>query len=132
MAQQLTQTMSAARPRQQPAARSPWATIVLYVVLVAIALVFVVPLLWPILRSFEPDLLVTAPPAGADFTHLTTGNYRELFGGNVQILGSVLNSVIVTLGSVALTGVLSTLGGYGFGGSASAASQRSLFSSCPP
>lgn len=115
MALQLTRSRSAAGGRQTQAARPPWASIGVYVVLVAVALVFVVPLLWPILRSFEPNLLVTAPPSGADFTHLTLGNYRALFGGNVHILGSVLNSVVVTLGAVALTCVLSTLGGYGFG-----------------
>jgi multiple sugar transport system permease protein len=115
MAEQLTRSRIAVRRRQQPASRAPWGHIGLYVVLVAVALVFVVPLLWPILRSFEPDLLVTAPPAGKDFTHLTLGNYRALFGGNVQILGSVLNSAVVALGSVVLTCVLSTLGGYGFG-----------------
>lgn len=115
MAEQLTRSRTAVRRRAQPTARAPWGSIGLYVVLVAVALVFVIPLLWPILRSFEPDLLVTAPPAGADFTRLTVGNYHALFGGNVQILGSVLNSAVVALGSVALTCVLATLGGYGFG-----------------
>jgi multiple sugar transport system permease protein len=114
MAEQLTQSLSAVRARQgEP--RSPWASVGIYVVLVTIALIFVVPLIWPILRSFEPNLLVTAPPSGADFTHLTIGNYKSLFGGNVQILGSVLNSAFVAVGSVVLTCLLSTLGGYGFG-----------------
>jgi multiple sugar transport system permease protein len=118
MAQPLTQPLTTRRVRPQKRRqkiRSPWASIGIYVVLVAVALVFVVPLLWPILRSFEPNLLVTGAPSTEDFTHLTVGNYQALFGGNVKILGNVLNSMLVTLGSVVLTGVLSTLGGYGFG-----------------
>ena len=79
------------------------------------ALVFVVPLLWPVLRSFEPQSLVTAPPSAQDFTHLTLANYRLLFGGSIGILRYMLNSGIVVLGTILLTTVLATLGGLGFG-----------------
>jgi multiple sugar transport system permease protein len=102
------------RDRQRPVNRAKAGTGV-YVILVAVALVFLVPLLWPILRSFEPASLITAAPSGRDFTSLTIGNYRALFGGEVHILRYVLNSALVTLGSVILTAVLSTLGGLGFG-----------------
>jgi multiple sugar transport system permease protein len=86
-----------------------------YVVLVMMALVFVVPLLWPVLRSFEPQSLVTAPPSAQDFTHLTLANYRLLFGGSIGILRYMLNSGIVVLGTILLTTVLATLAGLGFG-----------------
>lgn len=59
---------AAKRRERRSGRRRPVASTLLYVVLVAAALVFVVPLLWPILRSFEPASLVTAPPTGRDFT----------------------------------------------------------------
>ncbi len=99
------------RARQQ----RPVASTACYVLLVVVALVFVVPLLWPILRSFEPESLVTAAPSGQDFTHLTVANYRLLFSGSVDILRYVLNSAIVAIGAVVLTGLLATLAGMGFG-----------------
>lgn len=86
----------------------------IYAILVAMSLVFLVPLLWPILRSFEPGYLVTAPPSSQDFTHLTLANFRLLFGGSVHILHYFLNSCIVVVGTIALTILLSTLAGLGF------------------
>jgi multiple sugar transport system permease protein len=93
----------------------PVANTLFYLLLTVAALVFVVPLLWPILRSFEPQSLVTAPPAGRDFTHLTLGNYRILFGGGIDVLRYAVNSAIVALGTVVLTCALATLAGMGFG-----------------
>ena len=86
----------------------------IYAILVTMSLVFLVPLLWPILRSFEPGYLVTAPPSSQDFTHLTLANFRLLFGGSVHILRYFLNSCIVVLGTIALTVFLSVLAGLGF------------------
>lgn len=94
--------------------RRPLAGAGVYAVLVAVALLFVVPLLWPIFRSFEPGYLVTAPPSSQDFTHLTLANFRLLFGGNVHILRYFLNSCIVVLGTIVLTVALATLAGLGF------------------
>jgi multiple sugar transport system permease protein len=92
----------------------PFAGAGIYALLVAVSLLFVVPLLWPILRSFEPASLVTAPPSAEDFTHLTLANFRLLLGGSVHVLRYLLNSCIVVLGTIALTVVLSTLAGLGF------------------
>lgn len=105
---------AARRREKRPSRQRPVASTLFYVLLVAVALVFVVPLVWPIIRSFEPQSLVTAPPAGRDFTQLTVQNYRLLFGGSVHVLRYVLNSAIVALGTVLLTCVLATLAGAGF------------------
>lgn len=101
--------------RRKASGPRPVANTLFYLLLVVVALVFVVPLLWPILRSFEPQSLVTAPPTGRDFTQLTLGNYRTLFGSGIGVLRYALNSAIVALGTVLLTCVLATLAGMGFG-----------------
>jgi multiple sugar transport system permease protein len=110
-----TTRRTAKRRGKRSGRQRPVASTLSYVLLVAVALVFVVPLLWPILRSFEPQSLVTAPPTGRDFTQLTLQNYRLLFGGSVHVLRYALNSAIVALGTVLLTCLLSTLAGMGFG-----------------
>jgi multiple sugar transport system permease protein len=109
------QTTAARVQRRIPKRQHPAASTLFYVLLVMVALVFVVPLLWPIFRSFEPNLLVTAAPSGQDFSHLTLANYRLLFSGSVDIFRYVLNSAIVTVGAAVLTCFLATLAGMGFG-----------------
>lgn len=80
-----------------------------------LGLVFVAPLLWAVLRSFEPPSLVTAPPSSVDFQRLTVANYRGLISGSVHILRYVGNSVAVAVATSLLTAVIATLAGYGFG-----------------
>jgi multiple sugar transport system permease protein len=82
---------------------------------VAISAVFVLPLLWEILRSFQPESTVTNPPSSASFTHLTFANYTTLLSGQDDILRNVINSLIVGALTAVLTAVLATLAGYGFG-----------------
>jgi multiple sugar transport system permease protein len=82
---------------------------------VAISAVFVLPLLWEVLRSFQPESTVTNPPSSASFTHLTFANYTTLLSGQDDILRNVINSLIVGALTAVLTAVLATLAGYGFG-----------------
>jgi multiple sugar transport system permease protein len=86
-----------------------------YLYLVAgtvLALLFVLPLLWVIVRSLEPPVLTGQAPQAADFTHLTVSNYSTLLITD-NVLINVLNSLIVALGTAALTVLVSTLAGYG-------------------
>lgn len=75
--------------------------------------VFVVPLVWAVLRSLQPTDLVTAAPSGRDFSHLTFANYSGIFGGSIDLWRNVANSLIVALGAGALVTVVATLAGYG-------------------
>jgi multiple sugar transport system permease protein len=77
------------------------------------ALLFLLPLAWAVLRSFMPENLVTQAPSGADFSHLTAGNYSGLIKAN-NILHYALNSLLVACGTAALTAVVTTMAGYGF------------------
>ncbi|HXW81421.1 MAG TPA: carbohydrate ABC transporter permease [Acidimicrobiales bacterium] len=79
----------------------------------ALALLFVLPLLWVIVRSLEPPVLSTEAPQAADFTHLTVSNYSALLGPAEDVLVNVGNSLIAGLGTAALTVVACTLAGYG-------------------
>lgn len=79
-----------------------------------ISIIFLLPLLWAILRSLQPASSITAAPSWSDFTDLTTSNYADLFAGQIHLWRYVLNSLIVSIGTGVLVAVLSTLAGYGF------------------
>jgi multiple sugar transport system permease protein len=88
----------------------------LYIVAgVLISAVFVVPLLWETFRSLQPESTVSNPPSAASFSHLTFANYRTLLSGQDDIIRNVMNSLIVAVLTAALTAVVSTMAGYGFG-----------------
>ena len=78
------------------------------------SLVFVIPLAWAILRSFQPSSLITAKPQWSDFTSFTVSNYTDLLGGQIRLWRYVVNSLIVSTGTAILVALLSTLAGYGF------------------
>ncbi len=86
-----------------------WAYLVVGVML---AFVFILPLVWSVLRSFQPADLASAKPQAADFTHFTLGNYKAVFGVD-HIFVNVLNSLIAAIGTALLTMVVATLAGYG-------------------
>lgn len=79
-----------------------------------VAAIFVVPLLWEVLRSFEGTGAIVSPPSLKNFEHLGIANYTKLLEGD-HILRNVLNSLIVAITTAALTAVVATLAGYGFG-----------------
>jgi len=81
----------------------------------AVSAVFVVPLLWEIFRSLQPESTVTTPPSGASFSHLTLANYKTLLSGQDDIIRNLVNSLIVGVLTAALTALVSLLAGYGFG-----------------
>jgi multiple sugar transport system permease protein len=82
---------------------------------VAISAVFVAPLAWEILRSFQPESAISAAPSASSFGHLTLGNYRTLLSGQDDIVRNVVNSLIVSVVATLATSVLATLAGYGLG-----------------
>jgi multiple sugar transport system permease protein len=78
-----------------------------------LAIVFLLPIVWAILRSFQPSSLSALKPQSRDFTHMTLDNYRAISHGTVDVLPNLLNSLIVGIGSAVLTTVVATLAGYG-------------------
>jgi multiple sugar transport system permease protein len=100
-------------PEEHPESRT--ARTIYAVVGIILAALFIAPLVWAVLRSFETEAAITSAPKISDFTHLTISNYQQLIGGTIHILHYVGNSLIVAVGTAVLTGVLATAAGYGFG-----------------
>ena len=80
---------------------------------VAFALLWITPLVWVFMLSFKPneflmvhtDILFSPP--------FTLKNYRDIIGTSL-VFGWIVNSLIVSLATTALTLVLASLAGYGF------------------
>lgn len=87
----------------------------LYVVAAALAVVvFVVPLLWALIRSLQPSTTITAAPDLHTFFRLSLTNFRGILTQG-HIARAVGNSALVALSTALLTTVLATAAGYGFG-----------------
>ena len=93
-------------------ARVKW---LLYMLAFLLSLVvFIVPLLWAMMRSVQPNEVITAPPEASTFFDFSLVNFSGL-GSVGSIPRAVANSVIVALGAAALTALVATAAGYGFG-----------------
>ena len=89
--------------------------IVLYVLAGVLSfVVFLVPLAWALLRSMQPGEVITAAPDSSTFFDLTLDNFTSLSGIG-SIPRSIVNSLIVSIGTALLTTALATAAGYGFG-----------------
>ena len=77
-----------------------------------LALAFTLPLVWVVMRSLQPATLGGEAPQTADFTHLTSENYRAVFTQE-HILVNVSNSLITGIATAVLTTFVATLSGYG-------------------
>ena len=93
--------------------REPRVRVALYVVGgVLAAVVFVAPLTVAVIRSLQPNAVITAAP-DSRFLHLTLANFGTILH-QPQLYRAILNSLIVSVGAAVLTSVLATLAGYGF------------------
>jgi multiple sugar transport system permease protein len=101
-------------PAGAPSWRNRTGLIAYLVVGSILSFIFLLPLIWAVIRSFLPESLVTSAPSAADFSHLTFSNYTQLAGGQIDILHNAANSLIVAAGTALLTAVVATLAGYGF------------------
>jgi multiple sugar transport system permease protein len=102
-------------PTPAPPRDEPQVKIFLYVLAAVLSLiVFVTPLVWALLRSLQPNAVITTAPSRATFLHLTTADFRHLSAvGNIP--RATANSLVVATGTAVLTALLATAAGYGFG-----------------
>lgn len=116
-----TATRTDPLPRQRstdPARRGKrptGATAAYWITGTVLAVVFVGPLAWAVVRSLQPGPSIAEPLAHNAFSELGFGNYTQLFSGQIDLLRYVGNSLIVSVGTAVLTALLATLAGYGFG-----------------
>ncbi|MFC7375066.1 carbohydrate ABC transporter permease [Brachybacterium sp. GCM10030267] len=78
------------------------------------ALIFTVPLAWSILRAFQPNDVILGTPGLGEMFDLTGENFAIFLSGEATMWRPVVNSIVVSLSTAALTAVVATLGGYGF------------------
>lgn len=101
----------------QPKDRSTRETTVkltLYIVGGVLAgLMFAAPLAFALVRSLQPNEVIVDAPQMSTFFEWSLANFREL-AGQSELGRSVINSLIVSLSTAALTAFLATLAGYGF------------------
>jgi multiple sugar transport system permease protein len=89
--------------------------IVLYATAALLAvIVFLVPLVWALMRSLQPNATITSPPKLSTFFDLTFDNFRGI-ADQGHIPRAIANSLIVSGGTAILTTALATAAGYGFG-----------------
>jgi alpha-glucoside transport system permease protein len=104
-------------PSRSAAARkklsSPWASLAAIV----IAVLWTIPTFGLFLSSFRPERDVQRTGWWTFFTNpdITFDNYADvLFGGNQPLIGFFVNSILITLPSVAIPITLATMAAYGF------------------
>ncbi|MBV9855611.1 MAG: carbohydrate ABC transporter permease [Streptosporangiaceae bacterium] len=111
----MTSVAAPAGGAQGKQARSRSSTIIYVSTGTVLSILFLLPLVWAVLRSFMQPSDITAAPSARAFGHLTVANYSGLITGSIHILRYVGNSVLVAGGTAVLTAVLATLAGYGLG-----------------
>ena len=80
---------------------------------IALALLWITPLVWVFMLSFKPNDFLMAHTDILFSPPFTFKNYQDILGTSA-VFGWITNSLIVSLGSTFLTLVLASLAGYGF------------------
>lgn len=102
---------AATQPSPETAA---WKTVLLYAVWIALAVLFLVPMVWSVANSFKPAAAALADPVSLFSNAFSIENYRRLehVGAGWYVYAG--NSIMVALGTVALTVGVAVPAGYGF------------------
>ena len=85
-----------------------------YATNIVLALIFAFPVAWTVLRSFQTVSTAAKGLGKGMFDNLTTANYSALQDSGTSLWSYTFNSVILAVGTMALTTLLATLAGYGF------------------
>ncbi|MDY7027900.1 MAG: carbohydrate ABC transporter permease [Spirochaetota bacterium] len=89
--------------------------VIVTVFLMLITAMVLVPFIWMIFMSFRTTGAILENPYGFPETFRIQNYTQLLFSPRIHFYTYFLNSVVVTLGAMLITLVLSTMGGYGFG-----------------
>lgn len=91
-----------------------WVTVAYYAISLVLTFMFLFPIAWSILTSFETSAEAMASPPRYWPSRFSLENYRELANFGEGITRYLWNSGSIALMTVAATLVISTLAGYGF------------------
>lgn len=94
--------------------RIPWRQVALYGLTVVLIVFVIFPMLWAFSSSFKDFEEVFQNASALIPERPTWDNYRFLFEKLPYFPQQIVNSAIVTVGSVLLTALLATMMGYGF------------------
>lgn len=92
--------------------RAPMSSVGFVVVGSLLALLFLVPILYILFRSFLPASADADGLGWNSLLSLTAANYARIFDPSVGLSTYVTNSLIVAVSTAVLTGVIATLAGY--------------------
>jgi multiple sugar transport system permease protein len=84
-----------------------------YAVATVLALVFLFPFAWALIRSLQGSAADGNPPTLGSLFHLTVSNYTGLLGSGTTLWHYAGNSLIVAVSTAVITGLVATLAGYG-------------------
>ena len=84
-----------------------------FALLIALAALWLAPILWVVGLSFKPNELLMRSTGGLLSPPFTLKNYTDILASS-QVFAWMLNSAVVAIGQTVLTLALSTLAGYGF------------------
>ncbi|WP_022884565.1 carbohydrate ABC transporter permease [Glaciibacter superstes] len=105
-----TEPLSSRRLRRKPFVSVWW-----WVTGIVLSSLFLIPLVTMLLSTFKSRTELGMKPPTLLPRELTLDNWQRLFDPSAGLIQSTMNSAIVSLGTVALTVVVSALAGYGFG-----------------
>jgi len=91
-----------------------WKTAALYAAWLLAAIFFLAPIVWSVANSFKPAAAALADPVSLFSQAFSLENYRRLEGVGAGWYTYAANSVIIALGTVALTIAVAVPAGYGF------------------
>jgi multiple sugar transport system permease protein len=92
----------------------PLPRVLYYLVCTILAVLFLFPLFWSVFTSFKSPADASAAPANFWPSHFSLANYLDLANYGSGLSTYIFNSVVVAIGTVFGTLVLSSLAGYGF------------------
>ena len=92
---------------------SGWIDKLLLGALVALAILWLAPIIWVVGLAFKPNDVLMRTTGGIFAAPFTTKNFTDILATSA-VFGWMWNSVIVAAGQTFLTLVISTLAGYGF------------------
>ena len=91
-----------------------WVTVAYYAISIVLTLMFLFPIIWSIITSFETSAEAMASPPRYWPSRFSLENYRELSSFGEGITRYLWNSGSTALMTVVATLLISTLAGYGF------------------